>query len=84
MQVLLTGILSGIIFFFSNSAFAHKSHGNHSHCSVDGKGVKVQGKTDAERKKACGEIPNAKWDGKKTLKVEETTGDTTTPVEPQK
>lgn len=55
-------------------ALAHKATDNHSHCSVGGKGVKVEGKTDAARKKACGTVAESKWDEKVALPVDPNAG----------
>ena len=52
------------------AALAHKSKKGHTHCTVEGKGVEVEGKTDAEKKTACGKLANSKWDEKKDAKVE--------------
>ena len=54
----------------STAAFAHKSKDTHSHCVVDGKGVKVSGKTDAARKKACGKIAGSSWDEQNPKPIE--------------
>jgi hypothetical protein len=52
-------------------AFAHKAKdADHTHCTLDGKGVEVAGKTDAERKTACGSVKGAVWDESKPVVIE--------------
>ena len=55
---------------YASPSFAHKSKDTHSHCIVDGKGVKVSGKTDAARKKACGKIAGSAWDEQNPKPIE--------------
>jgi len=65
-EITITIALAG----FSTVSFAHKSKDTHSHCVVDGKGVKVSGKTDAARKKACGKIAGSSWDEQNPKPIE--------------
>ncbi len=84
MKALLKLLMFFSLLCVAKSALAHKAHSHHSHCSVDGKGVKVESKIDAERKKACGKIANAKWDEKNPLRIDDVLDGATTPTQPHK
>ncbi len=66
---------------YASPSFAHKSKDTHSHCIVDGKGVKVSGKTDAARKKACGKIAGSAWDEQNPKPIETSAAPSAAPAE---
>ena len=66
---------------YASPSFAHKSKDTHSHCIVDGKGVKVSGKTDAARKKACGKIAGSAWDEQNPKPIETSAAPAAAPAE---
>jgi hypothetical protein len=61
-------------------AEAHKANSFHTHCAVAGKGVAAEGRTDAERKLACGRLTGALWDESKDLRIDAAATTSTTPT----